>query len=260
MVELSVHPRLFAAAKTKPSRTRVRLQAGPGWIPLLAMLAAAGCTSAPPELELDPGKTTEEGLQAVKNPRVQEAWLKPGVDFAVYRAIIIQPVEIAERPGGGDERFPRQSVSHFKLSDADRDVLAKEFSEIFAKELSTGDALALVSEPGPNVLRLRAALVDVVKKVRTGQQARRESVWANSAGRLTLNLEIMDAQTDELLARVVDRRELRSLGVGPTGVSRTSSVSRAADLQRVFQRWAKLLHVRFMALQAATEPAPTELE
>jgi len=133
-------------------------------------------------------------------------------------------------------------------------VLATEFARVFAEQVEQGEHLVLVEAPGHGVLRLSAALADVTKRVRTQQRPGRDTVFANSAGQLTLVLEIRDSETDELLARVFDRREVRSPGVSTTGLALSNSVTQTADLRRTFRRWAQLLHERLVQLQEVEGP------
>lgn len=221
---------------------------------LAPWLLLFGCASDPPPLELDPNDQTEEGLQAVVKPRVQHAWIRPGVDFAAYHSLYLAPIRIEDRPHGSPNRYPRTATGHYRLTEADRLILARELAAAFSTEIEKDEQLKLVDAPGPGVLVMQAKLLDVAKRVPdTTNYAGSTTVFANTAGQLTLDLEIRDGGNDELLARVLDRRDVRTPGVGSTGIGYTNVVVQTADVRRVFNRWARLMHERLAQLQAPGE-------
>jgi hypothetical protein len=59
--------------------------------------------------------------------------------------------------------------------------------------------------------------------------------FTESAGRMTLKLEIYDSVTGDLIAMASDRREAPRRGYRQW----TTSVSNRAEAQRMLQRWAK---------------------
>jgi hypothetical protein len=61
---------------------------------------------------------------------------------------------------------------------------------------------------------------------------------------MTLLMELRDALSGEILARVSDRREARAAGRGPNDLYYSTAVSQAEDVRRVFRRWARILKAR----------------
>ncbi len=124
-----------------------------------------------------------------------KAFVKPGVDFSVYTKLQPLPLEIwyaKSEQGGNPEDLER---------------LRGYFREAFL--VAIGDDYELVTESGPEVLKVLASLVDF--KVNPGTPAdlslssRLRSVVAS--GRLTFVVEVMDSQTGEVLGRAADQEK-----------------------------------------------------
>ena len=64
--------------------------------------------------------------------------------------------------------------------------------------------------------------------------------YTESAGRMTLKLEIRDSVTGDLIATVSDRQEAPRRGY----MQWTTSVTNTAEARRMLQRWAKDLRER----------------
>jgi hypothetical protein len=70
-----------------------------------------------------------------------------------------------------------------------------------------------VTTPGPGTLILVGTLVDVVSKVPPDDAPGRYEVYLSDVGEATLILELRDSVTNEVLARVADRRAAESAGM-----------------------------------------------
>ncbi|MCO6412223.1 MAG: DUF3313 domain-containing protein [Thiogranum sp.] len=76
-------------------------------------------------------------------------WEKPGVNRAQYTKVMLEPITIFVSPD-----------SEYKgLSAEDLQALSQEFHETLAKTLEP--EIPIVSQPGPDVLHLRAGLINV---------------------------------------------------------------------------------------------------
>ena len=67
--------------------------------------------------------------------------------------------------------------------------------------------------------------------------AGRSRTYTTNAGEMTLDMEVRDSLTGQLLARVVDKQ--RALDTGR--LQWTNSVTNAADAERAIDVWAKQL-------------------
>lgn len=178
-------------------------------IGVLALSAAAGCTT-----------TTVETFYAVQNPDIDQAFVKPGTDWSTYDALLqAGPLNIVYVEGN-EEPDP-----------ADLARIRSSFREAFYGAIA--DDYEVVDAPGPNVLAVRADLIDL-KINDPGLQAlpfnsRLRSLVAK--GQLTFIMELRDSQTGEVLARAADQEK-------PDGSS--AGESSWDEVEASAQRWASL--------------------
>jgi hypothetical protein len=88
-------------------------------------------------------------LQPGPEGGVKERWLKPGVDFSKYDKVMLDGVVFYFAPDSDDKGI-------------DPEVM-KELSDAFDKELvdALKDKYPIVSDPGPDVLRIKIALTGI---------------------------------------------------------------------------------------------------
>jgi hypothetical protein len=215
-----------------------------------ALLAAAifACANPPPpemEIETGPGaEVTVDGLHRVSNSVFKDAWVKPDANFAAYDEILLDLISISYKRKPITTRYPRTG-SNFALTEPQMEDFKRYFREAFANELSKGEHYGLVETPGPQTLRIAAEIIDLVIRVPTQERAGSEWLFISSTGEMTLLMELRDALSGEILARVSDRKEARAAGHGtPSDLYYSSAVSSAEDVRRVFRRWAQILKAR----------------
>jgi len=215
-----------------------------------ALLTAAlfACASQPlPEMEIETGpgaEVTADGLHRVKNPQLASAWVKPDADFASYDQIMLDLVAVSYKRKPKSTRYQRTG-SNFALTDRQMEDLQRYFREAFTKELSESEHYQLVEAPGPRVLRIETAIIDLVVKVPTEQGAGREHVYTSSTAEMTLLMELRDSLSGEILARVADRKDARRAGHGGSSdLYYSSAPSNTGAVQRVFRGWAQILRGR----------------
>ena len=114
------------------------------WAASAAALSLAGCAAGPAPKTGFLGDYTH--LEKVgKSDSLIEQRPDPGFDPAVYRAVSIDPTEVKVEG----------------LAEADRAQLAAAFREALVERL--GGSLPVVDAPGPQVLRVRTAIVSASK-------------------------------------------------------------------------------------------------
>ena len=107
----------------------------------------------------------------------------------------------------------------------------------------------MVEEPGPDVLRVTASILELTVTSPTSPSADAERTFNVSASDMTLRAELHDSQSGALLARALDRsmgRETGDLRV----LSQAGNVNEGAQS---FELWARLLR---NALDAARSSPP----
>ncbi|MSR09161.1 MAG: DUF3313 family protein [Gammaproteobacteria bacterium] len=211
---------------------------------LAALLSAAACTPAKPVIATD--GPTYDGMVPVRDSGMKEAWVKPDINISSYQQLLLLPVEVqfrAVRPGAGNPAFASQE-RNFPVSPADRQRLVDTVTAAFRDALAQSRTLKLATEPGPGVLLVRTALLDIVSKVPPEGPGRTET-FVDEFGAATLVLELQDSLSGESLARAVDRRAADPMdgvgGLGAGNLSRANPVTTWSEVRRLSQRWATLV-------------------
>lgn len=153
---------------------------------LIAVVASAGVVACV--------ETTVESFRKVSDSRADSVYVKSGVDFSRFRKLRAAPLEIyySEGPVEPDPE--------------DLARVRQIFRDAFLAAI--GSDYELVDEPGPEVLGVRASLVDLELTPVTGTvpiKGRAASLVAN--GQLSFFMELMDSQTGEVLARGGDQEK-----------------------------------------------------
>jgi hypothetical protein len=199
--------------------------------PLLAAVLIA--LAAPAVGESTP--ETWDGLVEVRSRRLDAAFLAPGVDFRPYTKVLLEPTEAAFQRNWLRDVNSNRGGRRVTDADAQRILEAAQtnFSDVFA-EAFTRAGYQVVTEPGPDVLKLRSAVIDLFLNAPDTMSAARVRSFTVNAGQATMVLEARDSTTNALLARVLDRREtVRSPG-------QATSVSNLADFRLLFRDWGRV--------------------
>ena len=202
---------------------------------LLAMtvaLSSALAASGKNELE---ARMSRDGLEKTKVKNIDFAYARPGTSLAAYKRVKLDPVEVAFSPSWN----PTRTGSSLKLSSEEKEAIrtgvAKLVEEEFAKEIQAGGRYQVVSEAGPDVLRVRAGIVNLYINAPDTGPARSRTI-VRSAGEMTLIAELTDSTSGQVLARVADRQEATDarMQIANGMVNETEARWIAAD-------WAKAL-------------------
>jgi hypothetical protein len=148
-----------------------------------------------------------------------------------YFAVIIEPVQL----------YVATNADVSKIPDRGRTAMAEYFQHAITNAVS--DAFPVVTEPGPLVLRLRAALVgvDVGGDIAGGAKDKDDPTLerALNIGKVGVEMELVDSETGEQIAAAVDRQNLGDgAEVGSASFSREQKFDAA---RRAFDGWAARL-------------------
>jgi hypothetical protein len=222
------------------------------WKKILSGMALAAVLVAP-AFAADEASTWD-GLQKVKSKRVDTAYLLPGADFRGYNKVLLDPIQVAFTKNWQRDINRSSPGARQRVSTEDADRIRQEMSEGFRETLVKSFqkvGYEVVTEAGPDVLRLTPVLVDVYVNAPDTIQSGRSYNYTIEAGEATMALEVRDAETGQLLGRAVDKRR-----TGQTGTFMwTTSVSNRAEFQRVFDKWAGILADGMVSLK---EQSPIE--
>lgn len=215
----------------------------------------AGCTSTP-EFQTGPdAEVTHDGLTRLDRTVLDVVWARTDIDLTGYSKIMFEGVGIEFRPvdgpysgraGTGQGSRASSSRSVFQLDEATKALVREEISGAFVEEMATSEVFEIVEEPGPDVLLLRAGLLDVISRV-PPDTIGRSSVWLDSVGEATLVMELRDSTSNAILVRAVDRRAAER----PTGsTAQSNRVTNRADVRRLGRRWASIIRGGVEALMS----------
>ena len=221
------------------------------WLAALALVGSFGSALAADAPE------SWDGLVQVKPKRMDAAYLLPGADFRPYTKLMIDPTEVAFQKDWqkriNDSRRLSDRVDDEeaqKILAAARTSFDDVFPETFAKAGYT-----IVKEPGPDVLRISTAVVNLYINAPDTMSAGRSYSFTAEAGEATLVLEVRDSTTNALMGRVLDRRETQ----GGAGMQVTTRVTNQSEFRALFRQWASTATKGLEDLKALS-PVPSDLK
>lgn len=212
--------------------------------PIFAVLLMAGCASSTPTIDTSPdAQLSFDGLFPVKGGSFDAAWARNDVDLTKYSKLMLEGVGVEYRPGGESGRtwHARTSAQHFEVTEAQKADFEALMGEVFREELAKSTHFTIVDEPGPDVLLVRGALLDVVSFVPPDtSMGSRDRVYLSRVGEATIVLELRDSITEAILARAVDRRAAEA----SFGASESNRVRNRSEVRRMASAWARMLRTR----------------
>lgn len=225
---------------------------------LLKQLAALGwALTFGTALASDPPESWD-GLVEVESKRMDAAFLLPGADFRPYAKVMIDPTEVAFRKDwmrsvNEDRRDLSRRVTE---QDAEKilEAARSNFDDLFA-EAFTKAGYPVVTTPGPDVLRISTAVLNLYVNAPDVASSGRSMTFTTEAGEASLVVEARDSTTGALMGRVLDRRETR----GTARMQVSTSVSNRAEFRALFKQWAEI-SVKGLEELKAQSPVPEDLK
>ena len=206
---------------------------------IVAVATMAGCSSTP-TVDTSPGaEASFDGLIPLKGTNMRKAWVREGFDLTGYTKIMIKGAGVQYRPikgRAGSTTMERSNQKEFAISDRGKEMVEKVIYEEFDKALDKLTRYEEVTEPGPDVLMVRGAILDVVSRV-PPETAGAVDYYLNSVGQATFMVELIDSESGSVLVRAVDARAMQT--VGYTTIS--NRVTNAAEVRRLMGAWARML-------------------
>jgi hypothetical protein len=204
-------------------------------LPLLVALGAtlvAGC--ATPQR----GPAEWDGLVRQPGGRIDAVFVRPDAEIPAFRSVLLEPVSISFASNWDPGRGGRSLAMRMSAADVQgiKDELAVLFQETFRAELARG-GYTLVTEPGPETVRVTPFIVDLYITAPDNMPAGRTRVYTANSGRMTLVVELRDSVSSQIIARAVDTRTGRGAGMW----NATNTVTNTADARRAITVWATAL-------------------
>jgi hypothetical protein len=222
------------------------------WLVALMTFAAFGTVCAAEE-----APESWDGLVEVKSKKMDAAFLMPGADFRAYTKVMIDPSQVAfQKDWMKTINQQHRSVSG-RVTDADAakilEAARTNFDDVFAEGFAKA-GVDVVKTPGPDVLRVSTAVVNLYVNAPDTMQAGRSKSYTTEAGEATLILEARDSMSGALLGRVLDRRETRQSST----MMMANSVTNMADFRTLCRTWASI-SAKGLATLKQLSPIPSTL-
>lgn len=189
----------------------------------------------------EPPTRSDDGLQLVEQDRSGEIYANPDVDWSTYQQIQLLDATVAFRKYWLRDQNRSQpfkvradDIERIKVS------LADLFRQVFSDELTRHGGYSLSATSGDQVLTIKPSIIDLDIYAPDTLRAGGSHQFTESAGRMTLKLELYDSVTGALLARASDRRETPDYDY----LRLTTRVTNQAEATRLLQRWARELRRR----------------
>ena len=181
--------------------------------------------------------STIDGLELIDDTRLALVYAQADANLGQYNKIYLDDAYIAFKKNW--QRNQNRSQAH-KVSSDDmsriRSELSSLFREVFSKTLIEG-GYQLVTERDHDVLLIKPAIINLDITAADTNSANRTQSFSETAGEMTLYLELYDSVTDDLIAKALDRQMDRRTGF----FQWQNHVSNRAAANRILQVWANVL-------------------
>ncbi len=180
-----------------------------------------------------------DGLSQIKSKYFDAVFIRPGVDFSQYRQLLVEPSELAFKT-------PDRTQLQFPLSKEQKERFHALLDESFANELRQSSSLTLTDSAGAQVLQLHLRVQDIIASVpQRSVGGIGGDIFLLALGEATMVIELRDAETAEILARVFDRRAVEGTAIAQ---KQGAPVTRWDDIVTVCEHWAETARARLDAV------------
>jgi hypothetical protein len=194
---------------------------------------------------------TTDGLVRVKGSEMNVVYAAEGIDLGIYDKVLFTEVAVAFKKNWQRDQ---NRFDSFKVRDRDvqriRTELAELFKDVFNEQLAA-DGHVLASAPAEDVLVVRPAIFNLDVTAPSTSGPSRVYQFSESAGEMSLYLELYDSLTGDILLKAIDRKRDRS----GTGMSWNTSISNRVAAEKMLKGWAKLLSSALSEAQEAHKNA-----
>ena len=214
---------------------------------LLFSIVAVSPVSAKKDLPA----VNDEGMELIKDTDLATVYADPGADLSIYNRVMLLDATVAFKKNWKRDQNRGNAL---KVRNSDmvkiQDEVAAIFREVFTKELVDG-GYEIADEAGEDVLLVKPAIIDLDVSAPDIQSSTVTRSFSESAGEMTLNLELYDSITNDKIAKATDRKRDNWRGQ----LEWRTSVSNRSDARRMMTGWAKALRSALDEARASTTPA-----
>ena len=187
---------------------------------LIGLIGLQGCATAPV-----PKSYFGHNIELKQDPKDASLlwWEKPRFNWHRYSKLMLDPVEIRIEQKTMEQKFDPKELT----------ALGREFTEAVLEELEP--EYPVVISPGPDVLRIRAAIIDIDTSNPVINLATTLAVFVPlDMGGAAIAVEFFDSETGEQMAAMVDRKT-------GTPLQLISGFKKYGHAQAAFDKWSEEL-------------------
>jgi Protein of unknown function (DUF3313) len=204
---------------------------------IISSLLVSALAVSPVWAKQDLPAINDEGMELVKDTKMTTIYADPGADLGIYNRIMLEDASVAfKKNWQRDQNRSIRGVSRVKDSDMERirQDVATLFREVFTAELVDG-GYELTDQAGEDVLIARPAIVNLDVIAPDIMTASRTYSYSESAGEMTLVLELYDSLTNDKIVTARDRKRDYRKGYQQW----RTSVSNRSTAKRLMSSWAR---------------------
>jgi hypothetical protein len=153
---------------------------------------------------------TSGGLKRVPDTELGLVYADPDADLSIYDSILLVRAQVAFRK---DWQRDKNLHNIYRVTAEDmvriREDLSVKFNEVFSSQLTAGGNV-LVDTPADGVLIVRPAIIDLDISAPSTNRTNRSSSLKESAGEMTLYLELIDSVSGDIIVKAMDLKYDRS--------------------------------------------------
>ena len=185
-------------------------------------------------------EVTEEGLHRVPDSKLAIVYADPDADVSIYDSVkILEPYVAFKKNWERDHRT--SSANTFPVNSRDiekmKTRMAKEFNDVFTEVLTEG-GYTVTDQTGDNVMLIRPAIIDLDPNAPETRSSTMSRTYVQSAGEMTLYVELYDSITGDMIAKALDRKVDRGMANHYTWANPATN---AAASRRILRGWATTL-------------------
>ena len=201
---------------------------------LVSLVSVSGISFAKKQ---DLPEVTSDGLHRVEGTKLAIVYAEPDADLSQYQRINMADAYVAFKKNWQREQNREFSnrVSSDQMESIKTDV-AELFKTVFTETLEKG-GYELVNEVAEDVLIVKPAIINLDVKTPDNRSATNVRTFSESAGEMTLYLELYDSVTGDLIAKALDPRADRERGY----MQWQNRVTNRAAARRIMQAWADIM-------------------
>lgn len=180
---------------------------------------------------------TIEGLRLAEDSNLALVYTQPGTNWSQYSKIYLDDPYIAFKKNWQSEQN-RNSPGKITADDMTKIKieLSSLFVDVFSETLEEG-GYELVLETGADVLMVKPAIIGLDIVSPEANTAHNTRTYSETAGEMTLYMELYDSVSGDILAKALDRKEDRKTGY----FEWQNRVTNRAAANRILRVWANVL-------------------